>query len=279
MWLEKTHMMNNSTLINSLYPELPGLVTPSLYKELFYLSLLRILLSSQLMFRREAIKRRHPTLSNFHTYLNLCSCPHWPPFTVDGLSMHLPKASPSSWVSDLSYLPPQELTPAIASFSPAPSLFPVYSPTRCFPSAYKHAVSFHILKKEPRLTHTSSCCHSISQIFFIEKLSEQINCLYVFLQFLSFHSLLKSLQSVFCPQYSIQTNPVKVTPNYLQLLVHWSALSPHLTWRISSTWHSHYFLLIEIFSFFGFKASYLPAFPLISTATPPYPLMLSSHFP
>lgn len=105
MWLEKTHMMNNSTLINSLYPELPGLVTPSLYKELFYLSLLRILLPSQLMFRREAIKRRHPTLSNFHTYLNLCSCPHWPPFTVDGLSMHLSKASPSSWVSDLSYSP------------------------------------------------------------------------------------------------------------------------------------------------------------------------------
>lgn len=108
--------------------------------------------------------------SSFHIFTNLCYCPDWPPFTVSGPSKHLSKASP----------PPghqtSALLPVVASFSPASSVFSVYSSTGYFPSAYKHAMSFHIGKKrkKPLLTHTSSSCLSISQILFMEKPVEQI---------------------------------------------------------------------------------------------------------
>lgn len=103
--------------------------------------------------------------SNFHIFPNLCCCPDWPPFTVSGPSKHLSKASPPPGLQT------SALLPVVASFSPASSMFPVYSSTGYFPSAYKHAGSFHIKKKkkEHLLIHTSSSCLSISQILLMEK--------------------------------------------------------------------------------------------------------------
>lgn len=126
-----------------------------------------------LLVSQRSNERKTSKHSNFHMYLNQSYCPHWPPCTVDVRSMHLSKASLSSWRQTSALPPAQGLTPAIASFSPALSMFPVYSSTGYFPSAHKHTVRFHILKKEPLLTHTSSSCLSISQILLTEKPVEQ----------------------------------------------------------------------------------------------------------
>ena len=82
--------------------------------------------------------------SSFHIFPNLCYCPDWPPFTVSGPSKHLSKASPPPGHQTSAFLP------VVASFSPASLMFPVYSSTGYFPSAYKHAMSFHIGKKKEK---------------------------------------------------------------------------------------------------------------------------------
>lgn len=151
---------------------------------------------------------------------------------MDGLTRHLSRHQTSA------ILPPQERTPAIASFSLASSKFPVYSTTRYFPLAYKHAVSSHILKKEPLLTHASSSCHSISQIFFTEKLVEQIAFMFV----TSFSPFILSWSH---PHRSF----VPSTP--LRPAV-WRSHTPEISRWLSPLVHS------QSSSFFTYQKSYLP---------------------
>lgn len=105
----------------------------------------------------------------------------------------------------LSCLGREKLTLVSVSPCPISPTFPVYSSAGYFPSAYKHAVSFHILKKRNSPdTHFFQLPLHFLELLLLNKLSL---CF-----FSSFCSLLKLLRSVFCLQIkATETNSVKVT--------------------------------------------------------------------
>ena len=194
--------------------------------------------------------------SSFHIFPNLCYCPDWPPFTVSGPSKHLSKASPPPGHQTSAFLP------VLASFSPASLMFPVYSSTGYFPSAYKHAMSFHIGKKKrkkPLLTHTSSSRLSISQILFMEKPVERI----VF----SFSSNF----SPFIVSWS-HSNHLLLHRIVTRLILWWSkdfqvtksigkfsALTYLLTWLTGSSIHVSMTTSFSLKHFFPWKSSVAPS--------------------
>lgn len=252
MWPGKTYMMNSNALFNSHWNIWYGHSLSS-QRKIFSSSpsskccIPTSPLPSQLMILLLVSQMQSIEDVFMFQFLHLCNsgcCLLWPLFMVDGQPMLLSQSGSPSWVPDLhfSLLFTEKLTLVTVSSCPISPTFPVYSSAGYFPSAYKHAVSFHILKKETLLTHTSSSCHFIFWNFSVKKLVEQV----VFMLFSSFCSLLKLLWSVFCFQIkATETNSAKVTLMFSNCYVHWSILSPQLPGLLRSTWHDDQFFSLR----------------------------------